>query len=195
MDTLDQIKTEIAACTLCKLCKRRKQPVFGAGNLTPEIVFIGEAPGREEDKVGIPFVGRAGKLLDKLLEKLDVKREDVWVGNVCKCRPPENRTPEDSEMSKCSPYLKRQLAIIKPKVIICLGTTAVRGLVGLNGGITRMRGTWKEYEGIKVMPTYHPAYILRNKNMLPDLFNDVKLAFDEVKKDREAKSWMTVFSK
>ena len=173
--TLNEIAARIAHCRLCDLCKTRTNTVPGQGNPQPELMFIGEGPGADEDEQGLAFVGRAGQLLTKIIEAMGFSRDEVFIGNIVKCRPPGNRVPEPAEMEKCIPYLKEQIALLKPKVIVCLGATAVRGLFGDGlGGITKIRGQWKTFEGIDVMPTLHPAYLLRNPPAKKDVWEDMK---------------------
>lgn len=159
---LDEIAARIQTCTACVLCKQRLHPVPGQGNCNkPDVMFIGEAPGADEDRQGLPFVGAAGQFLTKMINAMGYTREDVFIANICKCRPPRNRTPQSDEMQVCLPFLREQIRIIQPKVIVLLGGTAIRGLLDTQAGITRIQGQWTQYEGIPVMPTFHPAYILR----------------------------------
>ncbi|MBL8953520.1 MAG: uracil-DNA glycosylase [Myxococcaceae bacterium] len=160
--TLQEIRTELGDCKRCKLCNGRTQIVFGTGNPKAQLVFVGEGPGAEEDAQGVPFVGPAGQLLTKMIEAMGFKRDDVYICNVVKCRPPNNRNPEGDEIQACEPFLKAQLASIRPKVIVALGKFAAQTLLRVDTPITRMRGQWREYEGIPLMPTYHPAYLLRS---------------------------------
>ncbi|HNR93392.1 MAG TPA: uracil-DNA glycosylase [Kiritimatiellia bacterium] len=171
---LAAIEKEIAACTKCPLAPTRTNTVAGQGHPRPEIVFIGEGPGADEDKQGRAFVGRAGQLLTSIIGAMGLTRDEVWIGNIVKCRPPGNRTPFPDEMEACMPFLKRQLAILKPKVIVCLGATAVKGLLGEQTGITKLRGHWRSFEGIDVMPTFHPAYLLRNASGKAPVWEDMK---------------------
>ena len=159
--SMDELFGTVANCTLCELHQTRTNTVFGDGNRKAELMFIGEGPGRDEDEQGLPFVGRAGQLLTKMINAMQFSREEVYIANIVKCRPPENRNPSDEEAAKCLPYLNRQIDLIHPKVIVLLGAVPLKYLLGLTG-ITRIRGTWYEYRGIKVMPTLHPAYLLRN---------------------------------
>jgi DNA polymerase len=137
-------------------------------------LFVGEAPGFAEDQKGLAFVGKAGQLLTKMIEAMGYTRDQVFIGNIIKCRPPNNRTPLPDEMETCMPYLRQQIEILKPKVIVAMGATAVKGLLGLQEGITKLRGTWLSFEGTEVMPTYHPAYLLRNESAKKDVWNDLK---------------------
>lgn len=159
--TLDEVRKELGACQRCKLCKGRSNIVFGVGNPRAELVFVGEGPGAEEDKQGIPFVGAAGQLLTKMIEAMKFSRDDVYICNVVKCRPPNNRNPEPDEIEACEPFLKAQLHSIQPKVIVALGKFAAQTLLRDATAITRLRGQWRTYEGIPLMPTFHPAYLLR----------------------------------
>ena len=154
---------------------KRKQTVFSRGDPFAELCFIGEGPGADEDAQGAPFVGRAGQLLDKMIVAMGYGRDDVYVVNIVKCRPPENRKPEPEEMEACTPYLNQQLGLVKPKVIVALGATAVQGLVGTTEGIMRLRGKWKLYKGtIPIMPTFHPAYLLRQPAAKREVWEDLK---------------------
>jgi DNA polymerase len=174
-DTLERIRTDIGPdCTRCKLHRSRTHIVFGVGNPKAELVFVGEGPGRDEDIQGEPFVGRAGKLLTQMIEAMSLRREDVYICNVVKCRPPENRLPERDEIAACSPYLVRQLGVIQPKVICCLGACAAQTLLQTNQGISRFRGEWFEYRGAKLIATYHPAYLLRNPNAKGEVWKDLQ---------------------
>ncbi len=173
-DTLLRIREDLGECTRCRLHKRRNTIVFGDGNPKAELVFVGEGPGADEDAQGLPFVGRAGKLLTQMIEAMGLERNDVYICNVVKCRPPENRTPEDDEVSTCSPFLFRQLEVISPKVIVCLGAVAAKTLLRTNRGISQFRGQWLDYRGSKLMATYHPAYLLRNPNAKGEVWKDLQ---------------------
>lgn len=174
-DTLDTIAAEIRACRACPLCQRRLNPVPGEGNPDhPDIMFIGEGPGADEDAQGRPFVGRSGQLLDKMIAAIGYERERVFIGNIVKCRPPGNRTPTPSEMAGCIPYLLRQIDLIRPRLIVCLGSTAMIGLLGNIGPISRVRGTWHDFHGIPVLPTFHPAYLLRDPSRKRFAWADLK---------------------
>ena len=174
-DTLDRIRADIGPnCTRCKLHKARTNIVFGVGNPKAELVFVGEGPGRDEDEQGEPFVGRAGKLLTQMIEAMGLRRADVYICNVVKCRPPENRLPEKDEIATCSPFLYRQLSVIGPKVICCLGACSAQTLLNTNQGISRYRGEWFDYRGSKLIATYHPAYLLRNPNAKGEVWRDLQ---------------------
>ncbi len=173
-DTLGRIQEDIGDCTRCRLHKSRTHIVFGVGNPKAELVFIGEGPGQEEDIQGIPFVGRAGRLLTQIIEAMGLGRDDVYICNVVKCRPPENRTPEKDEIATCSPFLLRQVAAIQPKVIVCLGNIAAQALLGTRKSISHFRGQWFDYHGSRLIATYHPAYLLRNPNAKGEVWADLK---------------------
>lgn len=176
---LSLINKQIEHCQKCSLCSssQRGLPVYGEGNPDTKVVFVGEAPGQKESETGRPFVGRAGKMLGAMIEAIDLKREDVFTLNINKCRPPNNRKPEPEEMAACKPYLEMQLEVIKPKVIVALGATAADGLLGPGPGITKRRGNWESYLGIPVMPSFHPAALLRNPKWKEDAWYD----FESVK--------------
>jgi uracil-DNA glycosylase len=161
-ETLDHVREDLGDCQRCKLAKGRKHIVFGQGHPHAELVFIGEGPGADEDEQGLPFVGRAGKLLNRMLELVGIKREDVYICNVVKCRPPANRTPEKDEVDACSPFLFRQLDVIQPRLVCCLGAPAARTVLGLKEGMLKIRGRFYDYGGAKAIATVHPAYVLRN---------------------------------
>lgn len=173
-DTLEKIRADIGDCSRCKLHKARTNIVFGVGNAKAELVFVGEGPGHDEDVQGEPFVGRAGKLLTQMIEAMGLRRSDVYICNVVKCRPPENRLPEKDEIEICSPFLERQLAVIKPEVICCLGACSAQTLLQTNQGISRFRGEWFDYRGSKLLATYHPAYLLRNPNAKGEVWKDLQ---------------------
>jgi uracil-DNA glycosylase family 4 len=160
--TLDQIRRELGDCRRCKLCTGRKNIVFGVGNPRAELVFVGEGPGEQEDLQGVPFVGPAGELLTKMINAMGFNRDEVYICNVVKCRPPGNRNPEPDEIAACEPFLRSQLLALQPKVIVALGKFAAQTLLRDSTPITRMRGNWREYQGVKLMPTFHPAYLLRS---------------------------------
>jgi uracil-DNA glycosylase len=181
-DTLERIRADIGDCTRCRLCKGRNKIVFGDGSPDAKLVFVGEGPGADEDEQGIPFVGRAGQLLTQMIEGtaakegIPLKRADVYICNVVKCRPPENRTPEPDEMEICGQFLFRQLSVIKPKAICALGSTAAKALLGGKDGVTKLRGKWHKWNGIPLMVTYHPSYLLRpyNQNAKRESWEDLK---------------------
>ncbi len=173
-DTLERISADLGDCTRCKLHRHRHKIVFGAGNPHAELVFVGEGPGHDEDMQGIPFVGRAGKLLTQMIEAMGLTRDQVYIANVVKCRPPENRQPEKDEVTTCMPFLLRQLAAVDPKVIVCLGSTATQALLGTTKSISTFRGQWLEFRGARLMATYHPAYLLRNPPAKTDVWADLK---------------------
>ena len=173
-DTLELIRENLGECRRCRLHKQRNKIVFGVGNPRAELVFVGEGPGHDEDVQGLPFVGRAGKLLTQMIEAMGLKREDVYICNVVKCRPPENRQPEDDEVATCSPYLYRQLDVIAPKAIVCLGGVAAQTLLKTKDPISRFRGTWFDFRNTKLLATYHPAYLLRNPNAKGEVWKDLQ---------------------
>lgn len=175
---LDALKKEVLSCKSCDLHKTRRNVVFGAGNPKTKLMFIGEAPGEEEDLQGLPFVGRAGQLLTKIIEAMGLKRSDVYIANILKCRPPNNRAPLPAEILSCRLNVKKQVGFIRPKVICTLGKFASQALLNTEKPISALRGKFCEYEGIKVMPTFHPAYLLRNPQ-------DKRLVWEDMKKIRE----------
>ncbi|MFP4057479.1 MAG: uracil-DNA glycosylase [Candidatus Brocadiia bacterium] len=183
-EQLDHFAGCIAECALCPLHAGRKQVVFGAGNAEADLMFIGEAPGRDEDRQGIPFVGRAGQLLTRIIEAIEFTREEVYIANIAKCRPPGNRAPTPEEMAACLPFLLRQVAIIQPKVICLLGATALRGLLQVKDSISKVRGQFIDWNGTLVMPTYHPAYLLRNPHDKRKVWEDVQKVRDAVRAAR-----------
>ncbi|MEN8255944.1 MAG: uracil-DNA glycosylase [Verrucomicrobiota bacterium] len=175
LKSLEEIAAHISGCRNCPLCEGRINTVPGEGNAdSPDILFIGEGPGADEDAQGRPFVGKAGQLLTKMIEAMGYQREEVFIANIVKCRPPNNRAPLPEEMEACLPYLRQQIGLIKPKAIIGMGATAIKGLLGKTTGITRLRGTWQEYEGIKLMPTFHPSYLLRDPSKKKDVWQDLQ---------------------
>lgn len=155
-------RDEVSICQKCRLCKSRTHTVFGEGNVDARLVFIGEGPGKNEDLQGRPFVGRAGQQLDKMVAAMGLRRSDIYITNIVKCRPPDNRVPAPDEVAACTPYLERQLEVIRPQVIVSLGLSATQYLLGTKNSISSLRGRWHTWRGIKLMPTYHPAYVLRN---------------------------------
>ena len=181
---LDVLKEMVEKCRKCPLGSLRNNSVFGEGNYSADLMFVGEAPGKDEDAQGRPFVGRAGKLLTEIISKgMKMRREDVFIANILKCRPPENRNPMPDEIGYCEPYLIRQIEIIKPKVICALGNFAARTLTGMKDGITKIRGSFFDYHGIKLMPTFHPAYLLRNYSRQNRIYvwEDMKKILEELK--------------
>lgn len=183
--TLESLNKLIENCTKCALHKNRNNFVFGSGNPDADVMVIGEGPGAEEDKQGLPFVGRAGQLLTDILRAIKFRRDEVYIANIVKCRPPDNRTPLPEEMETCIPYLKKQIELIKPKMILCLGLTAAKGLLRKKESLNSLRGKFFDYEGIKVMVTFHPAALLRNPNWKRDCWEDVKKfrkMYDEIVK-------------
>jgi DNA polymerase len=173
-ETLEQIRAELGDCQRCRLGATRQKLVFGVGNPQARLVLVGEAPGREEDERGEPFVGEAGRLLDRMLLAMGLSRADVYICNVLKCRPPNNRDPEADEVACCEPFLVRQLAAIRPQAIVALGRFAIHTLLQTKVPIGRLRGTWQQYQGIPLMPTYHPAYLLRNPIGKREVWADMK---------------------
>lgn len=173
-DTLLKIREDIGDCTRCKLHKARHNIVFADGNPKADLVFVGEGPGADEDAQGLPFVGRAGKLLTQMIEAMGLQRKEVYICNVVKCRPPENRLPEKDEIATCSPFLLRQLEVIQPKVIVCLGACSAQTLLQTNRGISQFRGQWLDFRGSKLMATYHPAYLLRNPSAKSEVWKDLQ---------------------
>jgi uracil-DNA glycosylase family 4 len=173
-DTLERIREDLGECTRCRLHERRNKIVFGQGNPRAELVFVGEGPGHDEDLQGLAFVGRAGKLLTQMIEAMGLTREQVYICNVVKCRPPENRKPEEDEVATCSPYLFRQLDVIRPKAIVCLGLTAAQALLKTKDSISRFRGQWFDYRNTKLLATYHPAYLLRNPAAKSEVWKDLQ---------------------
>ena len=173
-DTFQLIRETIGDCTRCKLHQGRTNIVFGVGSMKAELVFVGEGPGHDEDIKGEPFVGRAGKLLTQMIEAIGLRREDVYICNVVKCRPPENRLPEKDEITTCSPFLFRQIDVIRPKVICALGSCASQTLLQTTQGISRFRGEWFDFRGSKLIATYHPAYLLRNPSAKSEVWKDLQ---------------------
>jgi DNA polymerase len=177
-ETFDEIHAEIGDCTRCPLHRERTNVCHTEGNRKSRLMFVGEAPGADEDAQARPFVGRAGQLLTKIIEAIGYKREDVLIGNVNRCRPPGNRPPTPEEASTCKPYLLREIAIVQPAVIVVLGNTAMKNLLNTNIGITKLRGNFQDYKGIKVMPTFHPAYLLRDPSKKRETWEDLKKVRD-----------------
>jgi uracil-DNA glycosylase len=177
-ETLENIWGDIGNCTRCGLCEGRTQVVNTHGNHSARLMFIGEAPGADEDAQGKPFVGRAGQLLTKMIEAMGMKREEVIIGNVNRCRPPGNRQPTLEEAAICRPFLFREISVIQPEVIVVMGNTALRNLLEVREGITRVRGKFQDFRGIKVMPTFHPAYLLRDPSKKKETWEDLKMVRD-----------------
>ena len=181
VQTLEELRAEIGDCRRCKLCQGRTHIVFGVGNPHSELVFVGEGPGRDEDLKGEPFVGRAGQLLTEIITKgMKMRREDVYICNVVKCRPPENRNPEPDEIAACEPFLVKQLELIQPRWIVALGAFAAQTLLKTKTPISRLRGNWHTYQGIQVMPTLHPAYLLRNPADKRLVWQDIQAVLREM---------------
>jgi uracil-DNA glycosylase family 4 len=180
-DTLLKIREDLGECTRCKLHKTRNKIVFGDGSSKARLVFVGEGPGADEDEQGLPFVGRAGKLLTQMIEAgMGLQRKDVYICNVVKCRPPGNRAPEPDEVTPCSPFLLRQIDALNPKVIVCLGAVAAKTLLNTTKGISQFRGQWLEWRGYKLMATYHPAYLLRNPPAKSEVWKDLQMVMVEL---------------
>lgn len=177
-DNWEDLEKSILECKKCRLCTNRTNIVFGQGNKKARLMFIGEGPGADEDRQGIPFVGKAGQLMNNAFQALEINREDVYIANIVKCRPPSNRVPEDDEAQTCLNYLRNQVILIKPQIIVLLGSTALKNILGKEYGITEVRGNWMEKNGIKYMPTWHPAALLRDENKKIEFWQDLK----EVKK-------------
>jgi DNA polymerase len=174
-ETLEDIRKELLSCRGCPLCAGRRTVVFGVGDPRARLMFVGEGPGEEEDRQGEPFVGAAGRRLNQWIARIGLAREGVYIANIVKCRPPGNRAPLPEEAASCLPYLKRQIRAIRPEAICTLGAVALQYLLGTNEKITRVRGKWREVEGIPVLPTYHPAFILRNQTRETEVFTDLDL--------------------
>lgn len=179
-DTIESIRAEIGDCTRCELHTGRTQVVHSTGNFNAELMFVGEAPGADEDEQGFPFVGRAGQLLTKIIEGMGIKREDVFIGNINRCRPPGNRQPLPAETAACRPFLLREVAVVRPKVIVVMGNTATQNLLGIKTPISKLRGNFQEYFGVKVMPTFHPAYLLRDPHKKREVWEDMKKVRDHL---------------
>ncbi len=182
--TLDEVRREIGDCRRCKLCEERKKIVYGVGNPRAELVFVGDAPGPDEDLQGLPAVGEAGQLLTKMIEAMGYSRDDVYLCNVVKCRPPEGRGPALDEVASCEPFLRAQLGAIRPKVIVALGKFAAQMLLRDTTPITQLRGEWREYCGIPVMPTYHPAYLLKRIDEKRVVWGDLQQVMKRLGKER-----------
>ncbi|HEY9285556.1 MAG TPA: uracil-DNA glycosylase [Pyrinomonadaceae bacterium] len=182
-ETLEDIREDVGLCMRCPLCcEGRSKIVHSEGNSQARLMFVGEAPGADEDAQGRPFVGRAGQLLNKIIEAIGLKRDDVFIGNVNRCRPQNNRTPTSAEAAVCKPFLLREISIVRPEVIVVLGNTAMHNLLDTKVGITKVRGTFQDYKGIKVMPTFHPAYLLRDPSKKRETWEDMKKVRDYLSK-------------
>ena len=179
-ENLEDLENSIKGCNKCKLCNSRNNIVFGVGNKNAKIMFIGEGPGADEDAQGIPFVGKAGQLMNKAFEGIGLKRDDVYIANIVKCRPPQNRNPEKDEVEACINYLRNQVMIIKPKIIVLLGNVALKNILGDEYGITKVRGNWIERKGIWYMPTFHPAALLRDESKKLDFWKDLKKVKEKI---------------
>lgn len=179
-ETWEELEESIKGCNKCKLCKTRQNIVFGEGNKNAKIMFIGEGPGADEDRKGEPFVGKAGKLMNLAFEASGIKREEVYIANVVKCRPPSNRNPEDDEAFACLNYLRNQVMLVKPEIIVLLGNVALKNILGKEYGITTSRGKWIEKKGIMYMPTWHPAALLRDESKKIDFIKDLKLVMERL---------------
>jgi uracil-DNA glycosylase family 4 len=187
-ETLEHIWADIGDCTRCPLYQGRTNIVHTEGNRKARLMFVGEAPGADEDAQARPFVGRAGQLLTKIIEAIGFRREDVLIGNVNRCRPPGNRPPTDEEVTMCKPFLLREIAAVQPEVIVVLGNTATRNLLNTKVGITRLRGNFQDYQGVKVMPTFHPAYLLRDPSKKQETWQDLKKVRDYLESTRKRDS-------
>ena len=181
-DNWEKLEEETKKCKKCKLCQNRTNVVFGAGNKQADLMFIGEGPGADEDLQGEPFVGKAGKLMNMAFETIGLKREEVYIANIVKCRPPSNRNPEDDEAIACLNYLRNQVILVKPKIIVLLGSVALKNILGKEYGITASRGKWVEKKGILYMSTWHPAALLRDETKKIDFIKDLKLVMEKMEK-------------
>ena len=173
-DNWEQLEETAKECKKCKLCQNRNNVVFGTGNRQASLMFIGEGPGADEDLQGTPFVGKAGKLMNMAFEAIGLKREEVYIANIVKCRPPGNRNPQDDEANACLDYLRNQVILVKPKIIVLLGSVALKNILGKEYGITASRGKWIERQGILYMPTWHPAALLRDESKKIDFIRDLQ---------------------
>lgn len=182
-ETIEELEKSIINCKKCKLCTNRTNIVFGTGNKNADVMFIGEGPGADEDIQGIPFVGKAGKLMDMAFDGIGIKRDDVYIANIVKCRPPANRNPEKDEAIACMDYLRSQVMIIKPKIIVLLGSVALKNILGEEYGITASRGKWIEKKGILYMPTWHPAALLRDNSKKLEFWQDLQEVYAKIKED------------
>ncbi|MDQ3089302.1 MAG: uracil-DNA glycosylase [Acidobacteriota bacterium] len=181
-ETIEEIRLDIGNCTRCPLHEGRTKIVHSTGNFQADLMFVGEAPGADEDASGLPFVGRAGQLLTKIIEGIGMKREDVLIGNINRCRPPANRQPTLPEAHTCRPFLMREIAVVRPKIIVVMGNTAMKNLLDTKEGITKLRGEFQDYFGVKVMPTFHPAYLLRDPRKKREVWEDMKKVRDFLSK-------------
>jgi len=181
-ETIEEIRLDIGNCTRCPLHEGRTKIVHSTGNIQADLMFVGEAPGADEDASGLPFVGRAGQLLTKIIEGIGMKREDVLIGNINRCRPPANRQPTLPEAHTCRPFLMREIAVVRPKIIVVMGNTAMKNLLDTKEGITKLRGEFQDYFGVKVMPTFHPAYLLRDPRKKREVWEDMKKVRDFLSK-------------
>lgn len=182
-DNWEELEKSIINCKKCKLCSNRTNIVFGTGDKKADVMFIGEGPGADEDIKAIPFVGKAGKLMNMAFEALEIDREDVYIANIVKCRPPSNRNPEQDEIDECLNYLRNQVMLVKPKIIVLLGSIALKSILGKEYGITASRGKWIENKEIQYMPTWHPAALLRDDNKKIEFFKDLKLIKQRMEKE------------
>lgn len=185
---LREIREDLGECTRCRLHKGRTNLVFGVGNVNADLMFVGEGPGADEDAQGEPFVGRAGQLLNNMIAAMGLKREDVYIANVVKCRPPGNRTPEKDECDICSPFLMRQIAVIQPKVIVALGAVAAKNLLAVNDSMANLRGRWYDFRGSKLAVTYHPAYLLRDPRQKKEAWKDLQMVMKYLGLQPQAKA-------
>ncbi len=173
-DSFEELENEIKDCSKCKLCNNRTNIVFGTGNKSADLMFIGEGPGADEDIQGIPFVGKAGKLMNQAFHGIGIERDDVYIANIVKCRPPMNRNPEQDEITACLNYLRNQVMLVKPKIVVLLGNVALKTILGKEYSITASRGKWIEKKGIRYMPTFHPAALLRDETKKISFWKDLK---------------------
>ena len=180
---MEDLESSCLRCAKCPLAKTRNHVVFGAGNIHADIMFIGEGPGYDEDRTGVPFVGRAGKLLDAVFDDIGIRRENVYIANIVKCRPPGNRNPSEEEMEACLDHLSNQVMLIKPRVIVLLGSVALKCILGREYYITKCRGKWVEKRGIRYMPTYHPAAVLRDESKYDDFVRDLRVVIADSKRN------------
>ena len=180
-DNWEQLEADAKQCKKCRLCQTRNYVVFGTGNKEADLMFIGEGPGADEDIQGEPFVGKAGKLMNMAFDAVGLKREDVYIANIVKCRPPSNRNPEDDEAVACLNYLRNQVILVKPKIVVLLGSVALKNILGKEYGITASRGKWVEKKGIFYMPTWHPAALLRDETKKIDFIRDLQQVMDRMK--------------